>query len=498
MLDFKKLKEDGDDFEFLCADVLESLGNRILERPSKGPDGKKDILIEVKIDNSLGSNSRDIYLVQCKHKAHSSKSVYERELGDWRSACRMYNANGYMLITDSTISVSVANALNATNSNPQELKTLMWDKSTFEDKILESPKAKYILNKYSLLGNRESNYEISKKLIDSYNNIPFKHKESNQKILYSFHVYYEEIDKYNKEMKIEKKIINHIFVFCNSLKAVESKKDIQTCEGENRFYYFYDDLEETMNGSMNIEKLHNFLDKYKDEYYQLNTMRIINTYPKNSIGIFLLVSIFENSRYSIPETLYGILHMWLELDLNEKTNVMFIHELLRVIQIHQIFPLAPKVYELVINIQNSNLEGLYKSQLSLTAIKVLAELDVRNKFIELIDQLFDKSKNIEFKVNCIQYYKIKKSNYMLNKAKELQSKYGLIQINQMNAINYDKNDVRILENKVKTNVHNEINKYLILYIDKKLIEDIQVEYDNPEIPFSNQLSFHAKLEVNNT
>ncbi|MGB0503741.1 MAG: restriction endonuclease, partial [Thalassolituus sp.] len=66
-LDFTSLAKDGEDFELLCRDVLESRGIDILSHPSRGPDGKKDILISISQKNLLDVSEKTIFLVQCKH-----------------------------------------------------------------------------------------------------------------------------------------------------------------------------------------------------------------------------------------------------------------------------------------------------------------------------------------------------------------------------------------------------------------------------------------------
>ncbi|WP_370276880.1 restriction endonuclease [Pontibacterium sp.] len=112
-IDYKRLGIDGEDFELLCRDVLESYGAVILSEPTRGPDQKKDLVIEIISQDALGNTERVKYLVQCKHKAHSGKSVLESDIGDFRSACLLHETDGYFLITSTIPSVTVSNNLNA-------------------------------------------------------------------------------------------------------------------------------------------------------------------------------------------------------------------------------------------------------------------------------------------------------------------------------------------------------------------------------------------------
>ena len=112
-IDFGQLS--GEEFEFFCRDLLESLGVQILEGPARGPDSKKDLIIQYKIRDVIGREEQYEVLVQCKNNAKSQKSVYESDLGDIRSACIIHNTKGYLLITTTIPSVSVQNILKAIN-----------------------------------------------------------------------------------------------------------------------------------------------------------------------------------------------------------------------------------------------------------------------------------------------------------------------------------------------------------------------------------------------
>ncbi len=68
-IDFSQLT--GEEFEFFCRDLLESLGVQILEGPARGPDGKKDIIIQYKIKDVIGREKQYKLLVQCKNNAKS-------------------------------------------------------------------------------------------------------------------------------------------------------------------------------------------------------------------------------------------------------------------------------------------------------------------------------------------------------------------------------------------------------------------------------------------
>ena len=153
-IDFSQLS--GEDFEFFCRDLLESLGSQILEGPARGPDSKKDLIIQYKIKDVIGREEQYKVLVQCKNNAKSQKSVYESDLGDIRSACKIHNTKGYLLITSTIPSVSAQNILKAINEEGHYF-THYWDKYILEKFISKSKEGLRILDRYGLI---QSEYKI--------------------------------------------------------------------------------------------------------------------------------------------------------------------------------------------------------------------------------------------------------------------------------------------------------------------------------------------------
>lgn len=74
MFDFKII-ETGEDFELLCEDVLKAMGLDIQSRPSRGPDGGADIIVSMIETNDIGFRQESRILIECKHFAHSGRSV---------------------------------------------------------------------------------------------------------------------------------------------------------------------------------------------------------------------------------------------------------------------------------------------------------------------------------------------------------------------------------------------------------------------------------------
>src|SRR5690242_19978493 len=79
-LDFKEIPEAHlasglqDTFELFARVFLAFLGYQVEGNPSRGADGRKDVVV-VEKRSGVGGETRVRWLVSCKHKAHSGASV---------------------------------------------------------------------------------------------------------------------------------------------------------------------------------------------------------------------------------------------------------------------------------------------------------------------------------------------------------------------------------------------------------------------------------------
>jgi hypothetical protein len=88
--------KDQDTFELFACDFLESLGYEIVERPSRGPDGKKDLIVKFNSAPGITSDSKTRWLVSCKHNAHSNKGVSDTDEPDISDRIQKHNCNGFI------------------------------------------------------------------------------------------------------------------------------------------------------------------------------------------------------------------------------------------------------------------------------------------------------------------------------------------------------------------------------------------------------------------
>src|SRR5687767_7298245 len=80
LIDFREIPEahlssgKQDSFELFAADFLSLMGYEIVDRPGRGADLGRDLIVE---ERRKGISGETVvrWLVSCKHKAHSGKSV---------------------------------------------------------------------------------------------------------------------------------------------------------------------------------------------------------------------------------------------------------------------------------------------------------------------------------------------------------------------------------------------------------------------------------------
>lgn len=109
MLDFRELSTDGTEFEMLVREVLFARGLDT-SWSGVGPDGGKDLICTERVDSIFGPSTRR-WLIQCKHFAHSGRSVGGGDIDNIRDSCSQHGADGYVIATSTYLSSGVVNRL---------------------------------------------------------------------------------------------------------------------------------------------------------------------------------------------------------------------------------------------------------------------------------------------------------------------------------------------------------------------------------------------------
>lgn len=126
MLDFKELGLDGQDFELLIREILFRSGYHVVWS-GRGPDGGRDILCSKSEQTILGKEEKS-WLVQCKHFAHSERSVGIGDLDDIVTSASQHSCTGYLLACSTFPSSGVVSRLEGIQANKTVgLSTHYWD-----------------------------------------------------------------------------------------------------------------------------------------------------------------------------------------------------------------------------------------------------------------------------------------------------------------------------------------------------------------------------------
>lgn len=137
LLDFTELPKDGTRFEQLVREVLLKRGLRPYWT-GKGPDSGRDLLVEELLRGEIQNRNR-LWLVDCKHYAHSDKTVGVADVIDILDRCKRVNADGFLLACSTTNSSELARKLKEISSN-NNIASEIWDSVVIE-RLLLTPSA---------------------------------------------------------------------------------------------------------------------------------------------------------------------------------------------------------------------------------------------------------------------------------------------------------------------------------------------------------------------
>ncbi|MEE1898333.1 restriction endonuclease [Flavobacterium rakeshii] len=158
MLDFKEIPKDGNNFELLVRELLLIKGYRVLWS-GKGSDGGKDLLCYENRESEFINDSK-LWLIQCKHKAHSGNSVGTSDLDDIVDSCNHHGAKGYLLVCSTYPSSTVVSKLEGITNNPKnDIEATYWDSVKLEQ-LLSTPKLWRVAQIFFPNSSKNSTWEI--------------------------------------------------------------------------------------------------------------------------------------------------------------------------------------------------------------------------------------------------------------------------------------------------------------------------------------------------
>ncbi|AZB30274.1 MULTISPECIES: restriction endonuclease [Chryseobacterium] len=120
--------------QFACA-FLEAKGFEIVQRPDRGPDGKKDLLVK-EIQKGFSGTSETMWLVSCKHKAHSNRSVTDTDEPDISDRVKKFDCDGFIGFYSTIASSGLSNKLQSLKNNSKGFKYIIYDNARISSELL--------------------------------------------------------------------------------------------------------------------------------------------------------------------------------------------------------------------------------------------------------------------------------------------------------------------------------------------------------------------------
>jgi hypothetical protein len=423
-IDFKLIANE-EEFELLCRDVFEANGARIVSGPSRGPDSKKDLLVDIDVSSLVSGPKAKRYLVQCKHKAVSGKSVYENELGDTRSACVRNSANGYLLITSSVASKSVGENFDA--HNKEGLYTHeTWDYKKLEQKILETPNCAQLLERYGLLESAESILDYIRSLTESVPNFPFTDPSTVIDRGFRGLIF----DKFNDEAGAADKIGFVAVPDKSTTKKLEEFKSKHKCET----CYFISPKEQ--NGTITLTDFAKIVYQFRDAWYQDGLYRFSLSCPRNPTLIRLIETFVTNNPIIVGDSLKKIVTTVLE-DRSSENSWMLIIEASKAAAKHSWKEYRRLIWSWILFARDSENKSTDKDgrfPLPLCAViqylaSSLGELDKASNDLSVsVLSEVKKATSLDYKAALIQYFIKTTDESALATLKEIERENGATEV----------------------------------------------------------------------
>jgi hypothetical protein len=158
LLDFRELGTDGQDFELLLRELIFRLGFSVYWS-GKGVDGGRDLVCIEKRGSFFAPDERR-WLIQCKHNAHSGKSVGINDLGEIADSCIQHNCHAYLLACSTYPSSAVVNRLEGISNNTNnQLVATYWDSVKIEQ-LLSTPRNWALAQRFFPVSAQAENWQI--------------------------------------------------------------------------------------------------------------------------------------------------------------------------------------------------------------------------------------------------------------------------------------------------------------------------------------------------
>lgn len=174
VINFKEIPEahissgQQDSFELFCQEFMKFRGLEIVSGPDRGADGGIDLLCKEQRKGSFGITPI-MWLVSCKHKAHSGRSVTPQDEQNIIDRLRQHKADGFIGFYSTLPSAGLSNRLDSYRHN-DKYEIMIFNSEQIEEALLESPKGQFLFKRFFKLSYEawKRNERIPVKLYSQY------------------------------------------------------------------------------------------------------------------------------------------------------------------------------------------------------------------------------------------------------------------------------------------------------------------------------------------
>ena len=456
-IDFKLLKAE-EDLEFLCRDLFQAHGATIISHPSRGPDGKKDLLIEtLESDAALDRSLNKRTLVQCKHKAVSGRSVAESELGDVRSACQRWKVRSYLLVTTTVPSTTVSANFDAINQEG-DYECDCWDHRRLERKILSGPSAHSLLERYSLQESLDTVFLFVRTVLEAEANLPYRlsHETVGENYKGIVCISLEDGDEHPAKTGFIAAIDDIGENEIETLKSEQGLKEIVIVKPGI-----------STDSTMSLPDFYDFIASIKDEWYQDAICKLALCSPQNPTPVRILESCIKHNPYGARQSAKDLVADILQ-QRGQGLDFMLVLEAMSTAVRFGWKDLREDIFAWIecVRASSESKEGEGSQQAHSAVVKRIASdlgrLDKEERaFFDRIVELFSGSRDIQFKADLIEYFMASQNPDSRKLLEEFSAKNGQTEVFPTNnGVFYSSKGVRFMFNSAPWNVSKYVDSYL--------------------------------------
>lgn len=220
IINFKEIPQankgngEQDRFEQFACDFLETMGFKIIRRPDRGPDGKKDLIVS-DIRTGVGGETTITWLVSCKHYAHSGFAVKDIDETDIHDRVIKHDCKGFLGFYSTIPASTLSDKLYKLKD---KIETTTFDSTRIERELLQLNQKERLLASFFPISHKKHRENLFNNNSDNKNVKTTSLTEEDVLRITKTAIILLEIEKikeayYNKNWDKKRNILNKLYRF---------------------------------------------------------------------------------------------------------------------------------------------------------------------------------------------------------------------------------------------------------------------------------------------